>query len=205
MQDLEKQRDLCVGTVFFLFLAMFFLGDTTHSAETSRFDTATFTIPDDPSRLVLSVIESRGAGRRADSLSLFADGRLELRKRSGSTVVEERALRLDREETRSILEVAIRHGLAEWDTLAVEAKIVERTQDNRRREIAPPDSPLLTVILRVENYSRGPVELEIVEQKIRLRGPEHQADRPPEIREIQGLSAFANFLRGLHERGDSEP
>lgn len=141
---------------------------------------AVFSVPADPTRAVLHVtITSMDMIVR--SLTLYGDGRVELTH----NVDGESELQLEFQDVESVLEGAVRHGLAEYDAMAVRAR--KLTLREGKPLPGSLDGPNVLVLLSVDGYKRGGYSAPTVERKITMKGPRLSARFFPEIPQFQGV------------------
>jgi hypothetical protein len=169
-------------------LALFSCYVGADAQEEVPYSEAEFQIPADLTRAVLHIDTSTMSGA-AQSITLYGNGRFELSdSRAGEYVGQ-----LEFAELEQVLANAIAHGLAEWDEDAIYAKKFKK--EGRRPSPDPVDGRRVAVLLRVDDYRRGTIQIDRVERGMKATGPDVAAERYPEIPQFQGLLELLDWMR----------
>lgn len=169
--------------LLFLFVSLSACGEVT--ASPVELSEAEFSFSTDPTEVVLSVHYGGGLSRSFREMKLYGDGRLELSRGHGPSLLEQRELVLEFEQARALLQAAVTHGLAEWDEDRIRARQMELT--GGRTFNAPTDHPTATILVSLESYERGALEVADLDRTIRCYAPYFVDQHYPKIVEIRGI------------------
>ena len=153
----------------------------------ARFESST-----DATKMLLHVRYFGGLGASFQSLSLYGDGRLVLKRGRKNKVEQEHTDYLNSDEGQVLVRMAVDAGLAEWDGTAFLAKCLEANAG--RPVTVPSDAMRAVVLLSLDNYSRGTYTRGPLEQKIDLAGPKFLARHFPDLSEADGVSKLVDEL-----------
>ncbi len=157
---------------------------------------AEFTVSSDPSAVVLFVqVLAPAEPKEYRSLRLFGDGRLELsNSKAGASEPLRRERRLDEVARRDLVNVAVSHGLAEWDATRIES---EKAIALNGRQLSISDGNVVTVWLTLETYRRNGEERTGVSKQITVATPGMTIRYFPGIPEFGGVRELELYLQGL--------
>ncbi len=154
---------------------------------------ADFTYETDPAKVILFVCSSR-ADKGIDSMTVYGNGRVELRAEAAGQVAEEHELSLGDKETEALLRLAVDSGLAEYDS--------ERIRERQLRRSMPPPrtdgQKATTVLLSLASYK----DRAGVEQTVRFESAGLSATT--DIPEIGGVAELRRRMLELHKRAKLE-
>lgn len=172
----------------------------------ANYGTSSFTFSSDPAEVVLSIASETGLRRRRTSMSIYGDGRTELRVAAGEQVREQYEVSLDYSEVEALLRLAVNHGLVEYDSTNIMARRFRRLQGRPYGGAA--DASQLKLSLSLESYTRGDYAQRNVEKSIRFYAAGLAARAFPEIKEIQGLAElqrrfFTMLAEAKKKQGDT--
>lgn len=161
------------------------------------FSVANFSYNNDPTKVILYVAVGGGMRANKRSMTLYGDGRLQLVEVHGGITGKSHESLLSTAEINRLLRIAVDHGLAEWDSTRIRARLLERSGGNN---FSPPeDFPSVLVLLSIENYEREGYEAEHVEKELRFRGARFFAPHLPSVPEIAGIATLHDELNRLFE------
>lgn len=153
---------------------------------------AEFTVSSDPKAVVLFVQGHSMMVDETQSMRLFGDGRLELALSGRSPQPERRVLQLDESAQQELLAIAVRHGLAEWDTTRIES---EKAIVLNGRQRTTADGYVVSVTLVLETYQRGSLDRSNVRKKMSVSNPDVSVNDFPGVYEFRGLFELQKYLQ----------
>jgi hypothetical protein len=171
------------------------------SAVENPYTESEFTISSDPAAVILFVqVTFPSAARESQSLRLFGDGRLELTSAKDVFPEPRRSeRRLDEATMRELVGIAVRHGLAEWDTTRIES---EKAIALNGRQFSTSDGYIVTVWLTLNTYRRGVEERTAAPKRMAVANPAVTVRYFPNVPEFQGVHELELYLRrALREEG----
>lgn len=154
--------------------------------------------------LVLVISTSGGMKGVKETLRIYGNGEVIARSHRGGRQLDEVRSELDEGAILDLVQIAVEHGLAEWDDTEIQARLLEQ-QSGGSRNLSPSDRPTLTVLLSLQQYSRGDKELGQVEKRIRLRAPRWAVEVYPRILEFRGLALLLKRQRLFFSMEGGQP
>ncbi|MBZ0090496.1 MAG: hypothetical protein K8H90_08975, partial [Thermoanaerobaculia bacterium] len=155
------------------------------SAVQNAYADAEFTTSSDPAAVILFVqVTFPSAARESQSMRLFGDGRLELTAARDAFPEPRRSERmLDEATARDLVGIAVRHGLAEWDTTRIES---EKAIALNGRQFSTSDGYIVSVWLTLDTYRHG-TEERAVAKRMSVANPAMTMRYFPRVPEFQGV------------------
>lgn len=158
-----------------------------------------------PSDVLLMVALADPAGERVRAMTLYGDGRMEL-THYGPTrqLLVLRELHLNDAEIRSLLQVAVDHGLPIYDSDAI-SRAQQSIEPARRpaNEGRRPDPRLLVFHISLARYSAGGQVVHNLHKKLHYGDIGLGVRLFPQIRELRGLAAMEGKLEQFWSRTDA--
>jgi len=185
-----------------IFAAAAFVGPFLAIAQESPYASAEFSVSSDPANLILLVQGYSTSVDVTDSLRLFGDGRLELAVSGRLPEPERRQLMLTEAAKEELVAIAVRHGLAEWDTSRIES---EKSILLNSRQMGTSDGYVLTVTLALESYRRGSFERADVVKKMSVASPDLAMEYFPGLPEFRGLFELQKYMQRLMDSEGLHP
>jgi len=186
----------------FMITAATFVGPMLAIAQESPYASAEFSVSSDPAKLILCVQGYSTSVDVTDSLRLFGDGRLELAVSGRLPEPERRQLILTEAAKEEIVGIAVRHGLAEWDTSRIES---EKSILLSSRQMATSNGYVLTVTLALERYRRGSLDQADLVKKMSVASPDLSMEYFPGLPEFRGLFELQKYMQRLLESEGLDP
>ena len=151
----------------------------------ARYAEATCVYSLDPTKAVLTISASGNSSSR-QTVIVFGDGRLELSdNRRGKWVGQ-----ISRQEMDELIDLAVSHGLAEWDNATLRAW--------QLADFGPfpgkVDGVSFRVILALDRYQRGGYVHENLERLALVRSPSFVAEHFPDIPQFHAVAELANWM-----------
>jgi hypothetical protein len=181
-------------TVFF---AMIFLGVPAQGLDgelhhrKQRYAGATYHYSHEPTKAVLT-ISTRGQNLTTRSVIVFGDGRLEI----SHDRIGEWEGQISREEMDRLMDMAVRHGLAEWDGDTIRAW---QLADFGRPFLGEADGMTTRILLNLEWYERDGYQVEELRRVATVRSPAFVAERFPDIPQFTAIENLVSWLAGRIE------
>lgn len=151
-----------------------------------------FTYSKSPSDLILFVQAAAPSVGNVASMSIYGDGRLELRRKRWRSGEDKRwVVRLSTEEVDALMTKAVESGLADWDGTRI------ATEQKKLAGGIPGsvDGTTVTVVLALEHYESGGRSTDDLRKTIEYANPDSAADSFPSIRELRGLTDLWRYLQ----------
>ncbi len=134
-------------------------------------------------------------------MTVYGDGRVELKKTRISRLEESFELRIEPGEIDRLLQVAVDHGLPEWDDTSIEARLAR--QLGEKHHVAS-DAASIHVIVALATYERGDLNQDDLKEEIRFRGVQSASELAPDVREFEGLKLLHAELMTLWKQATEE-
>ena len=166
----------------------------------SPFVSATFSYSREPEKTLVSISSFGMSGARY-TVYLYGDNRLVFKKLYGEKAVEESTVKISQADTERILRICVDFGLAEWDMTRVQAKQLEKTGGHLYSGI-PSDSVRDTILISLEDYSRGDYQVPHLEREIQFQGAFVANRLYPPILEIRGIVELRREIHRLREAAE---
>jgi hypothetical protein len=151
-----------------------------------------FTYSKSPSDLILFVQAAAPSAGNVTSMSLYGDGRLELRLKRWRSGEDKRwDARLTADEVEALMTKAVESGLAEWDRARIAA-------EQKKLASGIPgsfDGTTVTVVLYLEHYLSGGRSTDNLRKTIEYANPDSAAESFPAIGELRGLTDLWRYLQ----------
>ncbi len=158
-----------------------------------------FTFSDEPGSLVLYVSSTSVMTGTTRAMSVYGDGKIELRKerRASGTILGSFDVQVERVEVELLLQIAVDHGLVDWDPASIR---VRQMRTGKSQTAGADDSSSIDLIVTLESYG----DRQGVGREIRgLRDLRTARILYPDFPEYKGILDLMRYMSDAYRQAEN--